>query len=434
MSWYRDPVSGRWVNPAESDEDSRSGGYDPAGTSTAGMLPNGQPNSQWTWDPGTQSYRTNLNPLGSGGGNNIPLNTGYNNALGQAWAGVPVAQTAANTTRGVVSGQSIAGYEATLFRSGFLVKQPTADGGFTVYVPSLGRYLGRFSPQDPAGSDWDQFGTFRGTMQLPPEVLQAIGESPTLAATIAGNTNAFNQGQLANTAEGQRLQAAAAAATNATTAQGNAWQYEVNKTNSEITRNRDNMANAARMGELEQLKWFQQNQIQLEAKRDALAERIAAANMAANPANWVANSYFLRGDNAPAGAMGLGSPGSEAVFGARNGSPVGAPAVDSTRQSTGSGGVPSGIDYNSMPWLQAVRGERRLPTFGEVTGGTQGPLGTRLPQASQVNFSTYNRLLPSEREMFGGAIKATGQYLPDYEEMMRRSAPIGGARGAQRFG
>jgi hypothetical protein len=44
-----------------------------------------------------------------------------------------------------------------------------------------------------------------------------------------------------------------------------------------------------------------------------------------------------------------------------------------------------------------------------------------MPLAQKITQAQWNRLLPSEQEMFMGAVENAGQYAPDYLQQMQNS-------------
>jgi hypothetical protein len=93
-------------------------------------------------------------------------------------------------------------------------------------------------------------------------------------------------------------------------------------------------------------------------------------------------------------------------------------------------GTPVG-QFNTQP----ISPGNPFTSIAAPTGG--GRIETGIRGGQDVNASNYLTALPSTREQIQGVIKAQGQYIPDFNEQIMRSAPLtnlsSGSYGRRRF-
>ena len=421
VTWkqWRDPATGATGWSAVSDDPKAP--YQsqfnpvPSGANVTSALPP-QP-----YAPGRNNSYGPVNTTNAPG---YPFITGGNQADKEREAQIAAANALAAIYAGMgkVPGTAIPGFENSLYQKARWIKIPLPKGtGFSVYSNISGQTIGAYRAQDPQGSEFDAGGNYISSQnRLPSADMAEIGGQDTWKteyerrqldnAAAATAANIHNTDVTAGTS---RYNTDITAGTNRyNTDQNNANAMARSQLDNETTRLRDGMQNAYNMGNLAEAQEYHRALIVNDQRKIALDEAKARAEMSANPTNWVANAYFLRNMAAPAGSLAFGSPGSEAVFG----------------QNT----TPGNVDMNNVPFMQALRGERPVPAFGQTISGTN-PIGISVPGGSQVNYKTFNNLNPSEQQMSLGAVKATGQDPNDWLNQMRRAAPLGGQRSVQRF-
>ena len=76
--------------------------------------------------------------------------------------------------------------------------------------------------------------------------------------------------------------------------------------------------------------------------------------------------------------------------------------------------LPGGINYNELPWLGYLQGQRTLPYW-------RGPQGMPVPSTQ-----AWNRISPSEQGMYQGMLETQGVNMPDFQAKMQRLAPSWG--------
>lgn len=397
---------------------------------------------------------------------NIAVGSNYYTGIANEAAAVGGLYSGAQTALGQVPGALADPYWARkLIQSGQWRKEDTGNGGFRVYN-QYGQYVGMHNPNDPYGSSFSNAGDWQGR-GMPVGAPELLGNPKTWDREYQERSLGLQGQGLENALYGMNL---SAGTSRYIADQSNATQLQTTSMNNrnameiaqlgdatrrlelEATRLRDERNYYIQNGQLElarqteaRIAQNEQQRIGLETRRVALEERVAAANMAANPTDWVKNAFFLRGQPTPDGMLGLPSPGAQGLFdqrtamaaaapGGGGGGPVGAPAVDTTAENRATmNGTALGFDPNSLPWLRGVRGEQSLASFNPTAGGSPTTIGATLPGASQVNYTNVAKLMPSELAMYQGLIRAGGQSPEDYFETMRRAAPLGAPRTAQRW-
>jgi hypothetical protein len=324
-------------------------------------------------------------------------------------------------------------WPADLIRQGIWqrVEMPDVPGGFWVQDVRTGRFIGAYDPRFPEQSDFGPDLSWRRP-DIPFEAQQfALQNVPTLAGQQVDISR-----QLAETARfghevTREVGLGRIAADREIAAQRNQTELQIAQLQDATRRLEIEKQHAIAQGQLELAREIQRRQVelegqrvQLEARRVALEEARVRAQMAAEPSNWIANVYFLRGYQPPAWTQAFGTPPPEQVL--RTGEVSTQLAEVQPTQAS---------DFNELPFLRALRQQIPLPNFQAPSGAVvPRPLGIEVPPAHQVNVRTFQGLLPSEREMFGAVVRASGQYVPDYLEVMRRAAPLGVQRTRpQRF-